>query len=89
MLSSYEPHHDCALEVLQEYCKETGINHLVLFKAAESDYVRVCILFIYVSPALAEIRRNSTNKFAGLYCCLNAEGPLDIKSLKPVEEVSH
>lgn len=41
MLSSYEPHHDCALEVLQEYCKETGINHLVLFKAAESDYVRI------------------------------------------------
>ena len=41
MLSSYDIHQDCTPELLQDICKESGINHLVLLKASEVDYVRV------------------------------------------------
>ena len=45
MLSSYEAQQDCTPESLQDLCKEAGINHFVLLKSSENDFVRVRRLF--------------------------------------------
>ena len=41
MLSSYDSSQECAPEELQEYCKESGIHHMVVLKDSDSENVRV------------------------------------------------
>ena len=45
MLSTYDADNNSTPEVLQDICKESGINHLVLLKSSDMD-VRVSALGI-------------------------------------------
>ena len=64
MLSSYDIHQDCTPELLQDICKESGINHLVLLKASEVDHVRVRV-FKPSNPLPLDIKEE-------LVCCYHS-----------------
>lgn len=82
MLSSYEAQQDCTPETLQDICKENGINHLVLLKSSENDFVRVWeSIFYYINSfffiiihnvfhgKLHALSLNHFNYFPGLISC--------------------